>query len=373
MSIRVDRLFINTANTLVNDVWDEVEVAEKAPTCSIEPCIDHVLGYAKAKTYKYILLTQLLGKAVDERVNILAMKASSALPGAWDARNLCEGVFTLGGFEEQVLHGVLGRTKQPYNNSPGQKPELSKQNHTRKSDIPIRDELIDALSTIDSSDEARRCLAYALWVCKQQVMESVSEEPLPVFGAESAPHARLRLFLRELAQIGQEGEGISLATALLLDAALGQSGCEAVLYQINSSHRGRGDIDVFRGMDKVVQVEIKDRPFQMDEVLAYADSALEAGFPRFAFVYGCNAGRVGSAYPVEYLREGARMGFIPICISFESLLDALVLVLPDVEIEQLRQRFVGYLADANVAPETANPARTLLRGFIRELSEDGGD
>lgn len=69
VSITVNQEFVSKGNTLLNDLWDEVYALDHAPVCIISECIDHVLVYDKAKTYKYILLTQLLGKAVDESVN----------------------------------------------------------------------------------------------------------------------------------------------------------------------------------------------------------------------------------------------------------------------------------------------------------------
>ena len=44
------------------------------------------------KTYKYILITQLLAKSVNEQINALAIQSGAPLEGAFDARSLCHKV-----------------------------------------------------------------------------------------------------------------------------------------------------------------------------------------------------------------------------------------------------------------------------------------
>ena len=366
VSITVNQEFVSKGNTLLNDLWDEVYALDNAPVCIISECIDHVLVYDKAKTYKYILLTQLLGKAVDESVNILAMKASSVLPGAWDARNLCEGVITRGGFEKNVLMGILGRSKQPYNSSPAQKPELSKSNHTRASDVALRDELIDALGRIETSSDAVAAIRYYLYVCKGQIAQMVKEEPLPELSADMVSCARTRQFWRDLAQIGREGEGLSLAVATLLRMSLGEP-FAPVLYQINTSRVGHGDLDLYFGVEKFATLEIKDKPFNPHEVYEYANSAFDDGWGRFAFVYGYKAGSPGQVFTERNYADFADRGVVAVCLSFESLLDSTLLSLVSVSLDDLRKSLVAYIDDAKVGTETANPARQLLRDLINEV------
>ncbi|MDO4900120.1 restriction endonuclease, SacI family [Actinomyces sp.] len=366
MPIRVDQAFISRGNTLLNDLWDEVAALDQAPICTISECIDHVLAYNKAKTYKYILLTQLLGKAVDDRVNTLAMKASSSLPGAWDARNLCEGVITRGGFEKNVLRGILGESKQPYNSSPGQKAELSRSNRTRPSDIPLRDELIDALEQITSSQDAIAAIRYYLYVCEEQLEQVSEEEPLPEFSNDTVSLARTRQFWRALARVGREGEGLSLAVATLLEVSLDDS-FRPVLYQINTSRAGHGDLDLYRGADAFATLEIKDRPFTAHEVHEYAGAAFSSGWGRFAFVYGYRAGDAGQVFTEHDYAEFVDRGVIAVCLSFESFLDSVLLQLVSVSLDDLRRHLVAYIEDAKVSAQTANSARQLLRNLVSEV------
>ena len=277
--------FINRGSTLLNDLWDTACVIEYMPHCLIEDTVDHVLNY-DAKTYKYILLTQLLGKAVDERVNILTFQQSSTLPNAWSARSFCEKVITRSGFERAALKGILGGSKQPYNSGPGQEKELSQNNGTAIEDVPLRDELIDALLSIRTSQEAKDAVLYYLYVCKGIIASLPADEILPTPSEKNISCARTRKFWRDLAHVGIEGEGLSLAIATLLDMAL-NSPFKTRLHQINTSRRGQGDIDLYCKNKRFLTFEIKDTPFAHHEVIEYASAAFDNGWDRFAFVYGC--------------------------------------------------------------------------------------
>lgn len=365
--MKITKEIVNRGSALLNDLWDEVALMEEPPESDISGAIRDVLGY-KAKTYKYIMLTQLLGKALDGSVNILAMQESSSLPDSWAPRTLCEKVITMGGFEKNVLMNVLGGSKQPYNSTPGQFPELSKENHTRKSDIPIRDEMIDALSSIETSGQATDAIRYYLYVCSQQVRELGSEEPLPEISRTDVSCARVRKFLFDLADIGHEGEGLSIAIATLMQIAHGDDGCHASLYQINTSRAGHGDIDVFFGGDgKYASIEVKDRQFTPDEVRGYAKAAFEAGWPRFAFVYGHNAGSPGPVFTTKETTSFAERGQIATCVAFDALLDSVMLTVLAVDLDELRAAVVGFIADSNASPDTTNPARQLLRELLAEF------
>lgn len=363
MDIRVSQDFVNRGTAILNDAWDEITNSTSPQHCSIEECILSVLSYDKAKTYKYIVLTQLLGKAVDDRVNILAMKSSSSLDGSWDARNLCEGAIVKSGFEKNVLHGILGMTKQPYNNSPGQKLELSKTNQTLARDIPLRDMIIDSLSTIRTSEEAYACIKFFLAECERQIMELESDGPLLDMVVGSRSCAEFSRFLSEIAAYGGEGEGLALASALLMDITIGQElGYEIKLRYVNASHRGQGDIDIYYAGERFATLELKDKPFTAEEVHQYATTASNEGCPRFCFVYGANAGDgLGSIFERCFSEQQLALGIMASCLPFESLKDSLLLTIRDVDLAYLREKMLEYIATARIKPATATYAREAFR------------
>lgn len=376
-SITVDEGFIASAAMLLNDLWDDVcERPDSYSSCSIEKCVRLVLVERPTQTWPYILMTQLLGKMTDERVNILSMHKSSELDGAWDARSLCEHVIARdGGFEATVLNGVLGGVKQPYNNSPAQKPELSRANKTAPKHVPIRDSVIDALSSVQSADEARQCLGYFLLVCREKLEAMLADEP--VEGARegvSLGLSRLRLFLRDLAGQGRDGEGLGVATALLLSLVLREEqGFSVVLHQSNSSGRGvayRADLEVFHVSERYLAVELKDKPFSQAEVRDFARDARAAGFVRSSFVYGFGAGDVsGEMVPRQDLEDQVVTGSCAVCVGFTQLVDSLLVLAEDVSLEEVRSETVRLLDEARVKPRTVTVARSLLRDLIQREGE----
>ena len=60
----------------------------------------------KHLTFRYILVTALLGKATNPSINALALQAGADAEGAYDARSLCHGVVVR--LERQLLSSSLG-------------------------------------------------------------------------------------------------------------------------------------------------------------------------------------------------------------------------------------------------------------------------
>lgn len=374
LEIKVDENFINRAASILNDLWDDVCLnSVHYSTCPIKDCIDFVLVDTATKTWPYILMTQLLGKAADEHVNILVMHKSSKFDGAWDARSLCEHVISREGcFEPTVLEGILGSVKQPYNNSPGQKPELSKENKTSAAHVPIRNAVIEGLSQVKSSDEALSCLGYFLFVCKRRIEELVKMESLvgpPILGHIGC--ASLRSFLCNLARRGRDGEGLGVSVALLLSLTLREeNGYIVNLYQSNTSRRKGGyqaDLEVYCGSELFAALELKDKPFSASEVLSSADQAWSNGFSRFLFVYGYGAGSVNyeTFSQADYKAQESR-GVFGSCVGFEQMVDAFLLILEDINLEKVRSLTVGILSDARVKARTQTVARELLRELLAD-------
>ena len=372
LEITVDAEFNNKAALLLNDIWDDVCLHPQGhATCAIKDAIDYVLVKTRTKTWPYILMTQLLGKATDERVNILAMHKNSVLDGAWDARSLCEHVISRDGcFEPDVLCGILGGVKQPYNNSPAQKPELAKTNNVSPAHRQMLNTMVDALSSIATSDEARDALGYFLYVCKRRLEEAQSEKAVEEIAVRGSVNlAAFRRFLCGVAQRGRDGEGLNVAVAVLLSLLYREEdGYSVNLYPSNVSRRGgqyQGDLELYRGESKLAALELKDKPFSSAELQSAARDAWSAGFPRFLFVFGYGAGAVGyeTFSPTDYEeQEGA--GVFGGCVGFESLVDSLLLVIGTVDLDYVRRQTIQILSDAKVKARISTSTREELRALI---------
>ncbi|MBW4660785.1 MAG: restriction endonuclease, SacI family [Drouetiella hepatica Uher 2000/2452] len=74
----------------------------------------------KHLTFRYILVTALLGKATNSSINALTLQAGANVEGAYDARSLCHGVVVP--LERQLLNSSLGGSNEPFLNKPARFP-----------------------------------------------------------------------------------------------------------------------------------------------------------------------------------------------------------------------------------------------------------
>ncbi len=126
------------------------------------------------KTYRYILVTALLAKATNDRINILSLQKGDGENGKYDARSLCHKVLVP--FETLKLPGCLGSSNEPFLNKPARFVSLSLTNAVRRGkDFQTLSDVIDVLSSISSSSNAYKYLKSALSVMKEVSKEYVSK------------------------------------------------------------------------------------------------------------------------------------------------------------------------------------------------------
>lgn len=77
MALSVD---LKQARTLLETAWSKIDSAVSAPPHVVVTI--HEILTAKDITYKYILITGLLGKRVNPRIHPRALQVRSSLPGA---------------------------------------------------------------------------------------------------------------------------------------------------------------------------------------------------------------------------------------------------------------------------------------------------
>lgn len=111
-------------------------------------------------TYRYILITGLLGKATNNSIDPICLQAGSELPGAYDARSLCHGVIVQ--IERDELAKKLGASNEPFLNKPARYKELSTSNAVRRgNDKLILSLSIEVLSSLKNSEDAYSSLVDA--------------------------------------------------------------------------------------------------------------------------------------------------------------------------------------------------------------------
>lgn len=114
----------------------------------------------KHLTFRYILITALLAKATNPRINALALQAGADVEGAYDARSLCHTVVVP--LERQLLNRALGGSNEPFLNKPARFPTISPSNAVRAgTDRQLLLKLYEVLSEIVTSEQAFNALCLA--------------------------------------------------------------------------------------------------------------------------------------------------------------------------------------------------------------------
>lgn len=240
------------------------------------------------KTYRYILITQLLAKAVNKEVDALVLQAGAPFAGAFDSRSLCHNVIVP--FERKYLSNGLGGSNEPYLNKPARFTHLSSSNAVRRgADRATLLRLIDLLKNIDQT-EAKKLLCYSMNIILQRVAEHIN---LLSVSRNFSTSLELYHFMRKFLSRSCEGE-----SSLLLVGAM-----EKMFYandhdfrvichpsnEAGASSNEIGDIDIFYKNKYYYSIEVKDKDFSAEDV----DFALNKMFLAKAisggFIYGPHA------------------------------------------------------------------------------------
>ena len=104
-----------------------------------------------------MLITALLAKTTNNKVDPIAIQAKADMDGAFDARSLCHKVLVP--FEKQFLNNALGGSNEPYLNKPARFKSISLTNAVRAGkDRAILVLLVEILSQVEDSNEASELL-----------------------------------------------------------------------------------------------------------------------------------------------------------------------------------------------------------------------
>lgn len=267
----------------MDDYWKTLQRAWRESTTELVPSshlrtLRHIIQDSTHKTYKYILLTGLLGAAAANR-NPLCLQKSCNLDRAWDARSVCHKVIVP--FEREYLNNALGGSNEPFLNKPARFQKLSKENAVRAGrDRDTLEKLIEILSTVDDSDCAIDYLKAAL----QLVSEIKRAQNISVI--QPNPN-ELKKALIKILQSSNQGFNLVFFSALFLHLVKAKTSELKVhpLNQSGASSRQVGDIDIIDRRTKrfLLAVEVKDKAFSMYD-LKHAKEKSLAQASGFAFI-----------------------------------------------------------------------------------------
>jgi len=110
-------------------------------------------------TFRYILMTALLGKVVEPRIHMRSIQAGANLKGAYDARSLCHKVWVP--FEREHLESRLGGSNEPFLNKPARFPAIEKTNAVRAGrERQLLHLMYDLLESLNKSTATRQREAF---------------------------------------------------------------------------------------------------------------------------------------------------------------------------------------------------------------------
>lgn len=310
------------------------------------------------KTYRYILVTGLLAKATDNRVNPLALQAKSTLQGAYDARSLCHKVLVP--FEREYLHNALGGSNEPFLNKPARFPELSKNNAVRAGkDRDTLFSLIRVLGNIGSSEMAFGLLACALDALREEAEErkklEVIAEPF------SSSVGKAYELLMEFASESNQGESMVMVIGCLETLAATSNGMNVKVHNVNqsgASSREIGDIDVSLNNTIQYSIEVKDKAFNRQDVEHAFSKMSESNCHGGLFISRSeyvNEANISD----EQLRMIGREDFLAMIVNFDTYVKMQLLKFVNIDEQDLFQGLLNVAHSANLSRHSVRRVHAL--------------
>lgn len=243
------------------------------------------------KTYRYILVTALLAKATNEKIDILSLQKGDGDNGKYDARSLCHKVVVP--FETLKLPGCLGGSNEPFLNKPARFVSLSPTNAVRRGkDYQTLLNVINVLSSIPDSITAYNYLKSALSVMKEISQKYISKFSVVDCLIDISEFSQLVLdYIYAISEHSLEGEICPLIVTQLEQMYLGKD-FKVEPHKVNesgASSKEVGDIDVYDKKKRLVySIEVKDKDFSRQDVVHAITKFKQAGLNTSMFIYGKN-------------------------------------------------------------------------------------
>lgn len=264
------------ARSVLKSAWAEIK-SNNMPPAKMRTNIERVLT-ASDVTYKYILVTGFLAKAVNSKIHARALQKGSSLPGAYDARSLCHGVVV--GFEKSKGN-LFGLSNEPFVNKPARHPEHDGDNSQ------LRNKVI-AAATHNALEEAQRATpddVYRGLVHILRIGAEISAKEKTVAATTQANMGTVMEFLKRFLEKADGGARLvavwgAFNTLLSPDA-------DVKVYSPNTSDyfsKTAGDVEVRYEKAIVSASECKQRPLNLDDVSHGLKKARTMGVQEYLFI-----------------------------------------------------------------------------------------
>jgi len=293
MSKEVDH---DEAESLLRETWQEIVDSEGSSYVDeeiIRQDLKEVLHAEKygTRTFKYILVTNVLAKAVNSDIHALALQDQSDLEGSFNSGGLATDVVT----DWEKDHGErLGGSNEPRTNSVYyRQSELNKDYEVRNEDL--YQTLIRVLSELQGQSQAGEL--EPMDMLRQTLYEVSQLEPTTVSYSNppEVTYVELESTVREYLNKSGLGERLAAVAAGVLDAQYHVAGKDEVYIKVDhvnvadENSSAAGDIEVFETDDEetlLQAAEVKDKPATKADVQHSITTGRDHSLQEYLFVAG---------------------------------------------------------------------------------------
>jgi hypothetical protein len=265
------------ARSRLETAWGKIDT-DLAPPASVGDRIREIL-LARDVTYKYILVTGLLGKLTNPKAHPRALQAGSDLPGAYDARSLCHKVIVP--FEKGTGLNLFGLSNEPFVNKLARHPTHDKDNPQLKN----RALAAAVHDVLESAHRAKPAAVEAMLVLALRIGRELARTHV-VAAADLDTNLRHVLsFVQKFLQATNGGARLAAVTGAFL-SLLSESYVVKV-HQPTSADKfaeTAGDIEVYVESKLYSAYECKHRPLNLDDIRHGIRKAREKGVLEYCFV-----------------------------------------------------------------------------------------
>ncbi|MGL5921691.1 restriction endonuclease, SacI family, partial [Chroococcidiopsis sp.] len=306
----------------------------------------------KHLTFRYILVTALLGKATNPNINALALQAGADVEGAYDARSLCHEVVVP--LERQLLNRSLGGSNEPFLNKPARFPTISLSNAVRAGkDKELLFILHKVLSEIETSEQAFNCLCIAVryTIERQTTRNQLLSQPSESAGS----HLKIIEFVNAFVTKSIEGQVAAIVTGTILSIYFDQfEGFEVIVHPVNQSGASSNevaDIDIKKNGRIFLAVEVKDKQFSQQDVDHAAFKASQYGLESITFVLGVSGSCIGLSLEQVAKTVLLTRNVNVIFVDLVSLVKSVIALCPELSFVTFFAKLQYYAIGARVRDE----------------------
>jgi hypothetical protein len=265
------------ARTQLRLAWSLVDDASVSAPGEIEAQMRFLVNSGNV-TFRYILVTGLLGKLSQSRVHPRALQTSSRLKHSYDARSLCHEVVVT--FEKE--HGNLwGLSNEPFVNKPARHPQHDQANRQLR-DKPAAKALHEILEFAHKAppESVLAMLVQALRYGKERAAARIE-------AVQEAQTTYRRVVDFANAFLADSDGGTRLAAVVGAFVRLLNSDSVVKVHPPNFSDKFAktlGDVEILHAKKVVSAIECKHRPLNADDVRHGVRKGREGGVSEYFFV-----------------------------------------------------------------------------------------